>query len=100
MTFSSLYEIVTPFDRDLDSIRSELNSLPNYDRTNYESFLSGVSAAVLDTWGSTVPVQVLLITDGSGGYGAGCLKDAVRNAQRFTFPAKMNIISLSNLINN
>lgn len=95
ITFSSLYEIVTPFDRELNAIRARLNAIDNYDRTNYESMLTGVTKVVKDTWGSTVPVQIFLITDGSGGYGTGCLKDTVSTARQFPFPVKMNIISLS-----
>ncbi|OXA59380.1 von Willebrand factor A domain-containing protein 9 [Folsomia candida] len=79
ITFSTLFEIITPFDRDLDAIRGELSSISTYDCTNYEAMLSGI----------------LLITDGSGGFGPGCLKDAIKSAKHFPFPAKMNIITLS-----
>lgn len=92
-----MFEAISPFSRDLDAIREELSGVLNYDRTNYMAMLSGVSTAVYDTWGNTVPVQILLVTDGSGGFGHGCLKDAVNSAKPFPFPAKMNIITLSNV---
>jgi hypothetical protein len=95
VTFSTLYEVVTSFNRDLDAVRSQLDSLAYYDKTNFEILLHGISTVVLDTWGTTVPVQILLITDGAGGFGPGCLKDAIATAKPFAFPANMNVLSLS-----
>ena len=79
----------------MDVIRIHLNSLRDYDRTNYESVLNGITTMVVDQWGSTVPVQILLVTDGSPGFGPGSLKETVEKAKPFPFPAKMNILSMS-----
>jgi len=100
VTFSTLYEVVSSFNRDLESIRDQLKKVAFYDGTNFETLLHGISTVVLDTWGTTVPVQILLITDGTGGFGPGCLKDTIRTAKPFTFPAKMNILSISKKIAN
>lgn len=69
--------------------------LDEVDNTNYEAILDGIVATVLKQWSNTLPVEVLLITDGSPGFGPGCLPLTIENAKRFPFPTKMNILSLS-----
>jgi hypothetical protein len=83
----------------LEAVREALAGISCYDRTNYESLWTGINTSVLDTWGSTVPVQILLITDGSGGFGPGSLKETIKTARQFEFPAKMNVLSLGMFLN-
>lgn len=65
VTFSSLYDVVSPFTRDFDTLKSKLAVLEEFDQSRLEPVLSGVNRLVLSEWGSTTPCQVILVTDGS-----------------------------------
>lgn len=69
MYFSSLWERNVSFTRDYDSIKLALaNSCDTfYDTTNIENALKGVQEYVQEEWGKSIPVQLLLITDGNPG---------------------------------
>lgn len=69
MYFSSLWERNVSFTRDYDSIKLALAKSCDtfYDTTNVENALKGVQEYVQEEWGKSIPVQVLLITDGSPG---------------------------------
>lgn len=82
------------FTRDLFLVRESAQALPTHDLTNFEALLSGIDKLVADTWGSSNPIQIFLVTDGSLGMGRGSLRDLVRRRQKFSFPAKMNILAL------
>lgn len=72
--FSSLWELVVPFTRDFELLKSGLLKAETHDRTNIEVGLEGAKQVVLDEWGSSMPCQVLLVTDGSLGAGNGSLR--------------------------
>jgi hypothetical protein len=58
IAFSSLYEVLCPFTRDFDLLRSKLNNLEDFDKTCLEVALQGVNTLVLDEWGTGTPCQV------------------------------------------
>lgn len=89
--------MVSPFSRDFESLRNQFCLLQDKDRTNYEALLHTIEGIVLEQWGTAIPVQILVVTDGSPGFGPGCLKRVVESAQRFPFQAKMNVLALSKL---
>ncbi|CAG2068112.1 unnamed protein product [Timema podura] len=60
IAFSSLYEIISPFTRDFESIKQKLQQLEEYDKTSIETALHGVNRLVLGEWGSATPCQVTL----------------------------------------
>jgi hypothetical protein len=53
-----LYEVVSPFTRDFDALKSKLQQLDEYDKTCIETALHGVNRLVLGEWGSATPCQV------------------------------------------
>lgn len=59
IAFSSLYEVLCPFTRDFDLVRSKLSSLEDFDKTCLEVALHGVNTLVLDEWGNGTPCQVI-----------------------------------------
>lgn len=69
MYFSSLWERNVSFTRDYDSIKLALanNCDTFYDTTSIENALKGVQEYVQEEWGKSIPVQLLLITDGNPG---------------------------------
>lgn len=90
--------MISPFGRDLNSIKYKLETFNDdckNDKTNFEIMLQSVSSLVVDSWGTSVPIQILLITDGAPGFGYGSLRDTIKRCSHFPFQAKMNILSLS-----
>ena len=83
------------FLREVEAIRSALLSVEENDITNYDSMIQGIIAVASKTWSSTVSIDIVLITDGSPGFGPSSLREIVDKAQPFPFPAKMNVLSLS-----
>ncbi|XP_012151504.1 integrator complex subunit 14 isoform X4 [Megachile rotundata] len=69
VVFSSLYEVICPFTRDYDSIRSKLQNIEECDKTCIETALHGVNNVIMAEWGNTTACQVVLITDGNPGVG-------------------------------
>lgn len=86
--------VETPFTRELNLIRELCKTASPQDTTNFDALLSGITKLVTEAWGTTVPIQILLVTDGSPAFGAGSLHDTLKGAKRFPFSAKMNVISL------
>jgi len=67
--FSSLCELVAPFSRDMDMIRSKLLSVSCQDKSSLEVGLQGLIGLIQEEWGSGTPVTLILVTDGGVGYG-------------------------------
>lgn len=99
MLFSSLWERNISFTRDFESIRTALNNLESfYDKTNIINALKGVQELVLEEWGTNIPCNILLITDGNPGISAySDLENLEKFIFRFSFPAHLHIINLCSL---
>lgn len=65
VVFSSLWELVVPFTRDTESIKAALVQMECHDRTDLNLGLQGARQVLLDEWGSAMPAQVILVTDGA-----------------------------------
>ncbi|CAH1795763.1 unnamed protein product [Owenia fusiformis] len=96
MIFSSQWEQVVNFTRDVDSIKSALTKLDDYDKTNVCNGLQGVLQVVTEEWGTNAPCQIVLITDGSTGTGSDSLKHHIQYRDTkfplpFPFPSKLHI---------
>ncbi|KAL7293911.1 hypothetical protein TKK_0012642 [Trichogramma kaykai] len=107
MTFSSMYEILCPFTRDYELIRSKLQNIEECDKTSIETALHGVKTLVISEWGSSTPCQVILVTDGNPGVGPMSLRESLlsMNFPReggipfpvpFPFPARLSVVCLTN----
>ncbi|KAK6624424.1 hypothetical protein RUM44_011283 [Polyplax serrata] len=100
VTFSSSYEVLCPFTRDFELIRAKLSKIDEQDKTCIETALSGVNSLVLSDWGSSIPCQVILVTDGNAGVGQLNLKQHLQNLGPrsshfplpFPFPGKLHVI--------
>ncbi|KAG8287220.1 snRNA metabolic process [Homalodisca vitripennis] len=64
MTYSSSYDIVSPFTRDFDVLKAKLAQLEEQDKSCLEPVLTGVNKLVLGEWGTATPCQVILVTNG------------------------------------
>ena len=51
VTFSSAAEVLAPFTRDIDHVRSKLSSITAQDKSLLEAGLGGAVGHVLDEWG-------------------------------------------------
>jgi len=69
VVFSSLYEVIIKFTRDYDLLKDALSTITTYDKTCIEAALQGVRTSVIQEWGTSVPVNLILITDGASGTG-------------------------------
>jgi len=67
--FSSLFSVTVPFTRDIDLVRSKLSSIQCQDKSLLEVGLQGVLGLVAEEWAGSQAVNLILITDGSLGYG-------------------------------
>ncbi|KAG1665251.1 Integrator complex subunit 14 [Nymphon striatum] len=101
VAFSSLWELVVPFTRDFESIKSALFCIENYDKTCIETALDSVRSIVMEEWGAGVPCQVVLFTDGSTGIGPTSLKYGLANLSEagnfplpYPFQCKIHIVCL------
>lgn len=105
LAFSSLWEIVVPFTRDYQSLKQGCVTVDVYDKTCYDNGFSGVVGHVLEEWGTSVPCQVILVTDGRTGSGQGSLRDLLEGKRRddseqpspfpLPFPCKINVICIA-----
>ncbi|PIK61392.1 putative von Willebrand factor A domain-containing protein 9 [Apostichopus japonicus] len=71
--FSSLWEVKKTFTRDYGQLKQALAPIDVFDKTNLEIGLFGLSTVILEEWGSGMPCQVIIVTDGSPGSGPGSL---------------------------
>ncbi|XP_012262128.1 integrator complex subunit 14 [Athalia rosae] len=105
VVFSSLYEVISPFTRDYDSIRSKLVNIEECDKTCIETALHGVNNVVMAEWGNTTACQVVLVTDGNPGVGPMSLGDSLNslNLKRdsnlfplpFPYPGKLTVVCIA-----
>ncbi|XP_033211888.1 integrator complex subunit 14 isoform X2 [Belonocnema kinseyi] len=105
VVFSSLYEVIVPFTRDYDHIRSLVQNIEECDKTCIETALHGVNNIIMSEWGNSTACQVILITDGNPGVGPMSLGDSLNslNISResnpfplpFPFPGKLTVVCIS-----
>ena len=67
LAFASQCELVYPFSRDIADIRQHLSALDCFDKTNIIAGVRGIASAVEEAWNNSVPVNVVLVTDGGLG---------------------------------
>ena len=108
MVFSSLWQIVSKFTRDFDSIKESLQNIELFDKTKFINALSGVKSMVLEEWGSEMSCQVILVTDGNAAINAHLMtaSNGIRTEELsdedmdemplpFPFPSKLHIVCLT-----
>ena len=89
LSFSSLCDVVVPFTRDFEDLKSKLEDVAVLDRTDLHSALLAMVEIVSTEWGSFAPCQVVLVTDGSPGVRH---QDSTRRTkQPFCLPFPCNI---------
>lgn len=106
IAFSSLWEIVVRFTRDYDALKEGCLNVDTYDKTFIGNALNGVSNLVIEEWGCSVPVQLILVTDGNLG-GATTINEILTNrlgedaenacTLPLPFPCVMHIVCMSTL---
>lgn len=105
IAFSSLWEVVVPFTRDIAAVKAGCLSVDVYDKTCIENSLRGVETLVMEEWGSTIPINLILVTDGRIGTGSGSLKESLEKVRTeenkfplpFSFPCSLSVVCLTNL---
>ena len=101
-----MYEVICPFTRDYDLVRTKLQNIEECDKTCIETALVGINNLVLSEWGSNTACNIILITDGNPGVGPNTLSDFLSSSSfskdakpfplPFSFPAKLTVVCLSN----
>lgn len=104
IAFSSLWEIAVRFTRDYDELKEGCMSLGTYDKTFLGNALNGVCSLVIKEWGCSVPVQLVVVTDGNFG-GATTVEDVLNNrlgemadnscTTPLPFPCIMHLVCMS-----
>lgn len=105
LAFSSLWEIVVPFTRDYQSLKQGCITVDTYDKTSFDNGFSGVVGHVIEEWGTSVPCQVILVTDGRTGSGQGSLRDLLDGKRSsnpdqpspfpIPFPCKIHVVCIA-----
>jgi len=100
LQYSSLCQLVAPFTREMDLVRAKLSSLACQDRSSLEVGLQGVVSMVLEEWGTCTPVTLIIVTDGSLGYGTYSLDNLASAGPTemrlpLPFPCSMSVICLA-----
>jgi len=104
VAFSSLHEVVVKYTKDFDELKAACNEFVIYDKTIYEKMFVGVENMITEEWGKTVAHNIVLITDGTCGFGDGSLKDLFNDMNNlkaeskfpfpFSFPFHFTVVSL------
>lgn len=105
LAFSSLWEIVVPFTRDYQSLKNGCITVDTYDKTSFDNGFSGVVGHVIEEWGTSIPCQVILVTDGRTGSGQGSLRDLLDGKRSnnpdqpspfpIPFPCKIHVVCIA-----
>merc|ERR1719348_2544316 len=69
LQFSSLCELAVPFTREVDQLRAKLPLLACLDKKSLEVGLQGAFGLISEEWGTSVPVNIVIVTDGGLGHG-------------------------------
>jgi len=94
LQFSSHCELITPFSRDMDLLRSKLLSISCLDKSSLEVGLKGFAGLVQEEWGHGIPMTLIIVTDGGLGYGGYSLYNLVHGNPtelRLPMPFPVNI---------
>lgn len=94
LTFSSACDVVVPFTRDYELLKSKLGDIAVQDRTDIHAALVAMVEAMLAEWGSFAPCQAVLVTDGSPGVRP---QDAVhkRLPPCIPFPCQLYVVCIA-----
>lgn len=94
MLFSSLWERNVGFTRDYEQIKTALSNLDAfYDKTNIYNALNGVRDLIHQEWGTNVPCNIILVTDGNPGISSySDLDTNEKQSLAFNFPAKLHVV--------
>ena len=105
VVYSSLYEVLVKFTRDYESLKTACSSLTTYDKTRIETALLGIEDLVTEEWGSFIPINLIVITDGLCGIGESSLQESLKSVNQrqkdahfpipFSFPCNLSIICLA-----
>jgi len=100
LQFSSLCELTVPFTRDIDQVRSKLSSISCQDKSLLEVGLQGVSGLIMEEWGASVTINLVIVTDGALGHGPHSLQNLVGVGPAelklpLPFPCTMSVICLA-----
>jgi len=105
LQFSSLCELSVPFTRDMDQVRSKLSSISCQDKSLLEVGLQGVCGLIMDEWGASVPVSLVIVTDGSLGHGLHSLRHLISVGPAelklpLPFPCTVSVVCLADKMIN
>ncbi|KAJ7365923.1 snRNA metabolic process [Desmophyllum pertusum] len=91
--------------RDYQSLKQGCITVDVYDKTSFENGFSGVVGHVIEEWGTSVPCQVILVTDGRTGSGQGSLRDLLEGKRKknsdqpcpfpIPFPCKIHVVCIA-----
>jgi len=100
LQFSSSCHMVQGFTRDLDLIRTKVATLQGQDRSSLEKGLQGVAGMVLEEWGTSTPITLIIVTDGGVGRGPYSLEQLASGSQTelllpLPFPCALSVVCLA-----
>jgi len=84
----------------MEQVRTKLPSLVCQDRSSLEVGLQGVAGLVLEEWGTSTPITLIIVTDGALGHGTHSLEQLVSGGQSelrmpLPFPCSISVVCLA-----
>lgn len=100
LQFSSLCELTVPFTRDIDQVRSKLSTISCQDKSLLEVGLQAVAGLIMEEWGASVTVNLIIVTDGSLGHGPHSLQNLVNVGPvelktPLSFPCAISVVCMA-----
>ena len=69
LAYANQCDLVVPFIRDIPEARAKVTTIDCFDSSNIIAGLKGLVNFVLEQWGNTAYINILVVTDGGQGHG-------------------------------
>lgn len=105
LSYGCQCDLVCPFTRDISELRAKITTIDSSDSSNPISGLKGMVNYVMEAWGNSANVNVIVVSDGGTGYGKKSLSHYLENKHLLdreilfplSFPGTFNIVLVNHL---
>ena len=105
LAYANQCDLVVPFIRDIPEARAKVTTIDCFDSSNIIAGLKGLVNFVLEQWGNTAYINILVVTDGGQGHGNKSFKNFMENKSLldreillpFSFNGTMNFLMINQM---
>ena len=94
LTCSSVCKTLASFSRDYQKLKAKLDGITVFDKTDLRLAISTAVEVVIGEWGSFVPCQIIVVTDGKPGM-IRSVRGATAKPLLIPFPCQLHVITLA-----